>query len=120
MAFTGEEKKKKMKAADSSTTFENRSSVEPVTVGSDKPEKMDVSSPKLESKSKSNADLCEPSRVAVDSEVACGSMEMQDNPKPSMEESNGLDGIAKPISLEDQSAVPRLDFDIQDSTETKE
>lgn len=112
-------KEKEMKAVDSSTTFENSSSVEPVTTESGQPEKMDVSSPKLENESKSNADLCEHSRaVGVDSKVAVsGSMEMQDDPKPS----NGLDdGVVKPVSSDDQSSVPRLDFDIQDLTATKE
>lgn len=115
-------KEKRMKAADSSTTVENSSSAEPITMESDQPVKMEVSSPKLENKSKSYADLCD----AGVSEVANGSMEMQEkivkqeDSKPLMEEPSDLDGVAKPISRKAQSSSsPELDLDIQDSVATK-
>ncbi|KAF3436292.1 hypothetical protein FNV43_RR23384 [Rhamnella rubrinervis] len=115
-------KEKRMKAADSSTTIENSSSAEPIKMESDQPAKMEVSSPKLENKSRSNAYLSD----AGVPEVASGSMEMQEkivkqeDSKPLMEEPSDLDGVEKPISLKAQSSSsPELDFDIQDSVATK-
>lgn len=132
LAFTGEKEtipvavEKKRKAADSLTTAENISSAELVAVESDQPAKVEVSSPKLENKPKSNADLCEPSGDAGVQEVACGPIEVeekkvnQEDSKPLLEELGGLDGFAKPTSLEDQfSSASKLDFDMQESVATK-
>lgn len=134
LAFTGEKEtipvamEKKRKAADSlTTTAENISSAEPVAVESDQPAKVEVSSPKLENKPKSNADLFEPSGDAGVQEVACGGpMEVQEkkvnqeDSKPLLDELSGLGGVAKPTSLEDQfSSASKLDFDMQESVATK-